>query len=174
MTEPLANATVLNTTALSNFAQVDHVELLLTLPRLVTVDAVRAEIDTGTDTHPYLDRALAVLETEIPVVTPSDSAATLETQLLETLDPGEAQALAVAEAADGLLVTDDGDARATATDRGVALTGSIGLLVRFVENAHLSAETADDYLKRWIDDAGFRSPARDFAVFLDNDADEGN
>ncbi len=172
MTDPPTNATVLNTTALSNFAQIDHLDLLLTLPRLVTVEAVRAEIDAGTDTHPYLDRARAVLETDIPVVTPSERAATLETQLLETLDPGEAQALAVAEATDGLLVTDDGDARATATERGVALTGSIGLLVRFVENDHITAETADDYLKRWIDDAGFRSPARDFAVFLDDD--EGN
>ena len=171
MTDCPANATVLNTTALSNFAQIDHVDLLLTLPRLVTVDAVREEIDDGTDTHPYLDRALAVLETEIPVVTPSESAATLETQLLETLDPGEAQALAVAEATDGLLVTDDGDARATATERGVALTGSIGLLVRFVENGYLTAGNADDYLKRWIDDAGFRSPARDFAAFLDADED---
>lgn len=173
MTDPPANATVLNTTALSNFAQVDHVDLLLTLPRLVTVDAVRAEIDAGTKTHPYLARALTVLETDIPVVTPSEKAATLETQLLETLDPGEAQALAVAEATDGLLVTDDGDARATATDRGVALTGSIGLLVRFVDTDYIAAETADDYLKHWIDDAGFRSPARDFDVFLD-DADEGN
>ena len=168
MTDCPANATVLNTTALSNFAQIDHGDLLLTLPRLVTVDAVRAEIDDRIDTHPYLDRALAALETEIPVVTPSEAAATLETQLLETLDPGEAQALAVAEATNGLLVTDDGDARATATERGVALTGSIGLLVRFVENGHLTAGTADEYLKRWIDDAGFRSPARDFAVFLDD------
>ncbi|ESS09222.1 MAG: putative nucleic acid-binding protein, contains PIN domain protein [uncultured archaeon A07HN63] len=171
MTDPPANATVLNTTALSNFAQVDHVELLLTLPRLVTVDAVRAEIDAGTDTHPYLDRALAVLEREVPVVTPSGSAATLETQLRKTLDPGEAEALAVAEATDGLLVTDDGDARTTATERGVALTGSIGLLVRFVDSDDITAATADDYLKRWIDDAGFRSPARDFAVFLDNAGD---
>ncbi|AFK18008.1 hypothetical protein E6P09_04425 [Haloferax mediterranei ATCC 33500] len=30
-----------------------------------------------------------------------------------------------------------------------------------------SAETADEYLKRWIDEARFRSPARDFAVFLE-------
>lgn len=169
MTAPPANATVLNTTALSNFAQVDHLDLLLTLPRLVTVEAVRAEIDAGTDTHPYLNRAVDVLEIDIPVVTPSERAATLESQFLETLDPGEAQALAVAEATDGLLITDDGDARATATERDVALTGSIGLLVRFVENGHITAETADGYLKRWIDDAGFRSPARDFDVFLDDD-----
>lgn len=67
-----------------------------------------------------------------------------------------------------MIVTDDGDARATATQRGVGLTGSIGLLARFVEDGYISAETADEYLKRWIDEAGFRSPARDLEDFLEN------
>jgi len=93
-------------------------------------------------------------------------AQTLEVTLLETLDPGEAQALAVAEAVDGTVITDDGDARATATQRNISLTGSIGLLVRFVEADMISAATADTYLKRWIDEAGFHSPARDFETFL--------
>jgi predicted nucleic acid-binding protein len=91
----------------------------------------------------------------------------LEGELLEKLDPGEAQALAVAEAADGTVVTDDGDARVTANQRGVGCTGSIGLLVRFVEDDYITAATADEYLKRWIDEAGFRSPARDFDAFLE-------
>jgi predicted nucleic acid-binding protein len=160
-------ATVLNTTVLSNFAQVTHVELLLDLPRLVTVNAVREELEAGAETHAYIEHALAALEEGIPVITPSAPAETLEAQLLESLDPGEAQALAVAELADGMVVTDDGDARTIAEQRGVDLTGSIGLLVRFVEDGHISARTADRYLKRWIDEAGFRSPDRDFDVFLD-------
>ena len=49
MTTPLGNATVLNTTVLSNFAQVDRVELLLDLPRLVTVNEVQEELKRGTD-----------------------------------------------------------------------------------------------------------------------------
>jgi predicted nucleic acid-binding protein len=166
MTEPPANATVCNTTVLSNFAQIDRVELLLTLPRLVTVDAVQREVEDGAETHSYIEHALTVLETEIPVIAPPAPAASVEEQLLESLDPGEAQALAVADVTDGLLVTDDGDARATAARRDVDVTGSIGLLVRFVEDDHISAETADEYLKRWIDEAGFRSPARDFDTFL--------
>ena len=130
------------------------------------MNAVREELEAGAETHPYINRALAILGEEIPVIAPSASAETLEEQLLESLDPGEAQALAVAEVADGIVVTDDGDARTTAKQRGVDLTGSIGLLVRFVEDGHISAETADRYLKRWIDEAGFRSPARDFDVFF--------
>lgn len=168
MTTTPANPTVLDTTVLSNFSQVDHVELLLGLPRLVTVDAVREELAAGTTSHLYTERALVVLGEEIPTITPSASAEQLEEQLLESLDPGEAQALAVADVADGVIVTDDGDARTTAKQCGVDLTGSIGLLVRFVDDGQISAETADEYLKRWIDEAGFRSPARDFDVFLED------
>jgi len=167
MRELPESATVLNTTVLSNFAQVDHIELLLDLPRLVTVEAVRDELESGAETHPYIENALAVLDSEIPVIVPSDAAEKLEETLLETLGAGEAQALAVAEVVDGTVVTDDGDARAIAKERSVDLTGSIGLLVRFVEHSHISAQTADEYLKRWIDEAGFRSPARDFQAFLD-------
>jgi predicted nucleic acid-binding protein len=109
-----------------------------------------------------------VLEEDIPVVDPSSQAHEIEQSLLETLDPGEAQALEVAEAAAGTSITVDGDARATANQRGIELTGSIGLLVRFVEDDRIMASTADTYLKRWIDEAGFRSPARDFTEFLDD------
>ena len=160
-------ATVLDTSVLSNFAHVDRVELVCTLPRSVTVPAVRDELERGVQSHPYLQRAVTALDADIPVVTPSATAANLETTLLETLDPGEAQALAVAEAVDGTVVTDDGDGRAVATRRDVPVTGSIGLLVRFVEDGDLTAETADAFLKRWIDEAGFRSPAREFGVFLE-------
>lgn len=71
------------------------------------------------------------------------------------------------EVADGTIITDDGDARTTAKQRDVGVTGSIGLLVRFVEDSHISAATADEYLKRWVDAAGFCSPARDFDGFLE-------
>ena len=168
MTGPPTTATVLNTTVLSNFAHIDNVDLLLDLPRLVTVDAVQDELEAGVETHTYIENALTVLGEEIPVITPSTSAEKVERKLLELLDPGEAQALAVAEVSDGMVITDDGDARTTAEQRGVNLTGSIGLLVRFVEDGNIPVETADEYLKRWIDEAGFRSPARDFDVFLEN------
>jgi len=121
MTDLPESATVLNTTVLSNFAQVDHVDLLLDLPRLVTVDAVQEELEAGAETHLYIENALSVLGVEIPVITPPPQAERLEGELLETLDPGEGQALAVAEAADGTVITDDGDARTTAKQRGVGV-----------------------------------------------------
>lgn len=167
MTEAPRNPTVPNTTVLSNFAQVDAVELLLTLPRVVTVDAVQDELEEGRETHPYLDVALEILDDELPVVSPPVPARSIEEELRKTLDPGEAQALAVAEAADGTVVTDDGDARDVANHRDIRLTGSIGLLVRFINRGMLAEEVADDYLKRWIDEAGFRAPARDIDAFLE-------
>ncbi len=148
MTDAPTNATVLNTTVLSNFAQVGHVELLLDLPRLITVKAVREELEAGVETHPYTEHALSVLGAEIPVIVPSGAAQQSEEQLLESLDSGEAQALAVAEAEDGTLITDDGDARSIAEQRGVELTGSIGVLVRVVKHGHITAEAVDEYLKR--------------------------
>lgn len=168
MTGAPANATVLNTTVLSNFAQVDHIELIVDLPRLVTVPAVQTELTEGVETHRYLEHAVTALEDDILVVEPSAAAHQIEQSLLETLDPGEAQALAVADDVGGTVITDDGDARSTANQRNIELTGSIGLLVRSVEADRITATTADTYLKRWIDDAGFHSPARDFDAFLDD------
>lgn len=168
MTGAPAAATVLDTTVLSNFAHVDAVESLLGLPRPVTVEEVETELDRGRDTHPYLGHALEVLGDGIPVVSPRPPARAVEQELLRTLDPGEAQALAVAAAVDGTVVTDDGGARAVADDRDIPATGSIGLLVRLVEHGRLSVATGDRYLKRWIDEAGFRSPARDLDTFLED------
>ena len=88
MTSLPAHATVLNTTVLSNFAQVDHVEPLLDLPRPVTVDAVRDELEAGAETDPYIEHALTVLGEGLPVITPSGRAETLKARLLDTLDPG--------------------------------------------------------------------------------------
>lgn len=166
MTETPSRATVLDTSVLSNFAHVDRVELLLDLPRLTTVEAVRAELEAGAETHPYLRNALEALDGRIPVISPGPRVRELEARYLQALDPGEAQVLALAEASGGTAVTDDGDARARAKRRNVAVTGSIGLLVRFVEGDRLSTDAADSYLKRWIDEAGFRSPARDVEVFI--------
>ncbi|WP_135665888.1 PIN domain-containing protein [Halorhabdus rudnickae] len=159
--------TVLDTSVLSNFAHVNRVELLDDLPRLATVEAVRTELAAGIETHSYLERAVVTLDDDIPVITPSPAAQEVEQHLLKRLDPGEAQALAVADVRNGTIVTDDGDARSIARNRDVPLTGSIGVLVRFVEDDVMSVEDADRYLKRWIDEAGFRAPARDIETFLD-------
>lgn len=84
----------------------------------------------------------------------------------EGLDRGEAQMIAVAESREGVVVTDDGDARKVAKNRGIRLTGSIGVLIRGVKRNLVDKSTADKWLKSWIHDIGFRAPSKDIDDFL--------
>ena len=160
-----SNPTVLNTTAPSNFAYIDRMDLLEALPRVCTVPAVRRELRAGVDSYPYLQRALDSIGDTIPVVALDDPVDDTATDIAPRLDPGEAQAFAVAEIHDGTLVTDDGPARTLARDTGVAVTGSIGVLIRAVEADRLSAADADRWLKQWIDETDYRAPSRDFSDY---------
>jgi len=101
MTGAPTEATVLDTSALSNFAHVDRLDLLADLPRIVTVIAVERELESGVETHPYLGTALVAFDVTIPVSAPSPEAARIVTELRDSLDPGEAQGLAVADARNG-------------------------------------------------------------------------
>jgi predicted nucleic acid-binding protein len=121
-----ANPSVLNTTVLSNFAYIDQLWVVADLSGICTVPVVREELEHGVDDHPYLQSALDTLDDEIPVATISDTVANREAVVSDHLDPGEAQAFALVDAADGRLLTDDGDARSFAKDRGVTVVGSVG------------------------------------------------
>lgn len=153
--------TVLDTTVLSNFAHVGQVAVLEAFPRVATVPAVRDEIEAGKKTHPYLERAMATIGDGIAVLSVSDADRTLESTFQTRIDPGEAQALAVAANRRGVLVTDDGDARHLAREHEVPITGSVGVLLRATDWNLVSERTADQWLKRWIDEAGFRAPSRE-------------
>jgi len=157
--------TVLNTTAPSNFAYIDQMGLLETLPRVCTVPEVRSELRAGTESYPYLQRALDSLGDAIPVIALDESVDEVVTELETRLDPGEAQAFAVADIYDGTLVTDDGPARALARDSDVSVTGSIGVLIRAVDNNHLSEAEADQWLKQWIDETDYRAPSRNLSDY---------
>jgi len=103
-----ANPSVLNTTVLSNFAYIDQLWVVADLSGICTVPVVREELEHGVDDHPYLQSALDTLDDEIQVATISDTVANREAVVSDHLDPGEAQAFALADAEDGRLLTDDG------------------------------------------------------------------
>ncbi len=111
-----ATPSVLNTTVLSNFAYIDQLWVVAGLSGICAAPVVREELERGVDNHPYLQSALDFLDDEIPVTTISDTVANREAVVSSHLDPGEAQAFAVADARDGRLLTDDGDARSFAKD----------------------------------------------------------
>jgi predicted nucleic acid-binding protein len=158
--------TALDTTANSNFAYLDRMDLLERLPQVCTVPAVRRELRAGVDSHPHLQRALDCVGDTIPVAEPGDAVGDTANELEARLDPGEAQAFALADIHGGTLVTDDGPARTLARRTDVPVTGSIGVLMTAVEDGHVTEADADRWLKRWVDETDYRAPSREFADYI--------
>lgn len=159
------NPTVLNTTVLSNFAYVDRADLLGDLAGICTVPAARDELADGVDAHPFLQAALGSLDDGIPFAPISDTVENREMALGCVLDPGEAQAFALADVRDGRLLTDDGDARAFAKGEGVTVIGSVGVLLAATEAGIVDESTADDWLATWIDETGYYVPYRELSTY---------
>jgi len=160
-----ANPSVLNTTVLSNFAYIDQLWIVADLSGICTVPVVREELEHGVANHPYLQEALDALDDEIPVAAISDTVANREAVVGEHLDPGEAQAFALADAHDGRLLTDDGDARSFAKDQGVTVVGSVGVLLAAIDAGRIDEATADEWLWKWIDEIGYYVPYRTISEY---------
>jgi predicted nucleic acid-binding protein len=160
-----ANPSVLDTTVLSNFAYIDQLWVVAGLSDICTVPVVRDELEHGVENHPYLQSALETLDTEIPVATVSKTVANREAIVSDHLDPGEAQAFALADAHDGRLLTDDGDARAFAKEQGMTVTGSVGVLLAAIDAGKIDDETADDWLSTWIEEIEYYVPYRTISEY---------
>jgi predicted nucleic acid-binding protein len=160
-----SNPSVLNTTVLSNFAYVDELWVVADLSGICTVPVVRTELEHGVGDHPYLQSALDTLDDEIPVATILDTVAHREAVVSDHLDPGEAQAFAVADAHDGRLLTDDGDARSFAKDQGVTVVGSVGVLLAAIDAGKIDEPTAEEWLSTWIDEIGYYVPYRSITKY---------
>lgn len=156
---------VLNTTVLSNFSSVDGVGLLTALDGICTVPAVRAELEHGVDLHSHLRPAVKVLDDGIPVVSISETVANRESVVRDHLDPGEAQAFALADAHDGRLLTDDGDARTFSKDQGITVVGSVGVLLAAIDAGRIDEGRADAWLETWIDEFGYHVPHRNIEQY---------
>ncbi|WP_436927570.1 twitching motility protein PilT [Halosimplex amylolyticum] len=154
------NPSVLNTTVLSNFAYINELWVAAGLSGICTVPVVREELEHGVDDHPYLQAALDTLDDEILVAPISDTVANREAVVSDHLDRGEAQAFALADAHDGRLLTDDGDARSFAKDQGVTVIGSVGVLLAAIDAGKIEEATADEWLSTWIDEIGYYVPYR--------------
>ena len=164
MTIP-ANRSVLNTTVLSNFAYIDQLWVVADLSGICTVPVVREELEHGVDDHPYLQSALDTLDDEIPVATISDTVANREAVVSDHLDPGEAQAFALVDAADGRLLTDDGDARSFAKEQGVTVVGSVGVRLAAIDAGKIDEPTADEWLSTWIAEIGYYVPYQSISEY---------
>lgn len=159
------NPSVLNTTVLSNFAYIDQLWVVAGLSGICTVPVVCEELRNGVNDHPYLQSALDTLDDEIPVATISKTVANREAVVSDHLDPGEAQAFALADAHDGRLLTDDGDARSFAKEQGVTAVGSVGVLLAAIDAGKITEQTADKWLSTWIDEIGYYVPYRNITKY---------
>jgi predicted nucleic acid-binding protein len=160
-----ATPSVLNTTVLSNFAYIDELWVVADLSGICTVPVVREELERGVDEHPYLQSALDTLDDEIPVAPISDTVANRETVVSDHLDAGEAQAFALADAHDGRLLTDDGDARSFAREQAVTVVGSVGVLLAAIDAGKIDEPTADEWLSTWIDEIGYYFPYQSISEY---------
>lgn len=160
-----SSPSVLNTTVLSNFAYVEGLWVVAGLSEICAVPVVREELERGIGSHPYLESALQILDSKIPVLSISQAVADTESAVRDHLDPGEAQAFAVAYEHGGRLLTDDGDARSFASDRDVTVVGSVGVLLAAIESETITEETADEWLSTWIDEIGYYVPYREITAY---------
>jgi len=165
---------VLDTTVLSNFALIEGLALLERLyghracTALAVVEEIRRGLAAGYSVLQHVERAFAPPVNAgwlkiTPLTASPEQARYLE--LLDTLGPGEAACLALAERHRLVLASDDLAARHAATQIGVRLTGTIGILTRLVREGVLSLAEGNAHL-RYMLASGYRSPVEMLDEFL--------
>ena len=151
---------LLDNTVLSNFSTVsrpDLIRLALGEAAAATQEAF-AECQTGI----RLGRVPTCDWSWLPVFRLAESERETYERLRTRLNAGEAACLAMAGARGFRVFTDDRDARESAVQMQVPVSGTLGLLTRLVQQAHLSLQEANDLLRRMIA-AGYRSPVSDLS-----------
>jgi predicted nucleic acid-binding protein len=93
----------------------------------------------------------------LPVLTLAESETALSLRLAHRLGAGERSCLAIAISRGALFATDDEDARRQARRVNVPVVGSIGILIRNIQQNRLSLSDAQSYLDTMIA-GGYRSP----------------
>ena len=160
-----------DTVTLSNFALVDSMDLLVARygRQLLVTHEVRTEIDDGISSG--FD-ALSVVDDliyagKILLAPPMDTKEErkLYLECLRTLSAGEASCIVCAASREGTVVTDDYAARKHCQENGIAVTGTIGILQRLIQEGLISLDQANEKLEAMIA-AGFYSPISSFKDIL--------
>lgn len=157
---------IFDTTALSNLAVVGCLDLLekryhmVGLTTIEVSDELRRGLQAG---YEHLENVLQQIQSISPggwlrIVAPESPAEhQLRGEFDLLLDPGEASCLALAISRGLILVTDDLAARQLAQERGVPLTGTVGILLALVRDGVLSLAEANGVLAEMIE-RRYRSP----------------
>lgn len=121
--------------------------------QLVTVAAVNEEFAVGV----ALGRLPDVDWSWLEVIELTVEETAVAEKLNETLGRGEAACIALAVSRGWMVLTDDRDARHTAREMGVAVSGTLGALMNLVRREVLSLLEADRHLAA-MKQAGYRCP----------------
>ena len=167
---------IVNTTVLSNFAAIGQLEVLRLLYTELAISAdVYAEIEDGILAgYAYLATVVAQVQPFAPtgwlVLTNPTAPDELDRMaaLPDRLHRGEASSLAIAAQRGWLFLTDDRSARRVAAAQGVRISGTLGCLVRAVQQGHVVVEVAHQWLAL-MQAQGYHAPIDDLRVLLDTD-----
>ena len=153
-----------DTVTLSNFALSGAFDLLLDRygRSLRVTEQVRAELAAGR-IRGYSELAVVERALASGAIVPIEPMTMPESELfvehLPTLGSGEASCVALAFHRGGIVATDDRAARSCCVERGIPVTGSIGILKALCIDRAITPEDTDAILARIVD-TGFYSPVR--------------
>ncbi|ASJ02116.1 DNA-binding protein [Thermococcus profundus] len=147
---------VVDTTVISNFAKTESLDLMkailgkdgVTTPQVV--DEFKVGVKRGR--YPNLEIPLKVLEL-------TEAERELYNLLNQSLGKGEASCIAIAKFRNGILLSDDYDARKKARLLGVKVSGTIGVLVLGVKRGIIELEDANNILNEMLK-KGFYAPIK--------------
>ena len=153
--EQIDQPVILDNTVLTNFALVGRADLVIHLwPTTAgTTPPVLDEYRSGAGSGLVPGDAWA----DLTVITLTEEETALAADFSTRLGSGERSCLAVAVCRQGLLASDDLDARRIARQQNVPLTGTIGILTLCVRRGYLSRKEANGFLADMIA-LGYYSP----------------
>ncbi len=153
---------IADTTVISNFALIRRLDLLTGIKDLCTTEEVWEELEAARR-RKILEIAQTELKVEILKMDEDEKESFL--QLSSRFGRGEASCLAIALHRDAGILTDDLDARRFAQMGNIPVSGSLGVLVKCIENGKLSLTQGNELLAGMIKN-GFYSPVACLDRFL--------
>lgn len=148
---------LLDNTVLSNFVLVGRIDLLpaALVGRVATTPQVVGEFKSGVATGLLPQAELEWLE----IVSLEEAEEAHFQNLIGRVNSGEASCLAVAMNRAGRILTDDRDARKLAARFKIPVSGTLGVLLRLVQNQTLTFTEANELLGQMVA-FGYRSPVK--------------